>query len=116
MKKITYFLGFFIATSAWAQLQNSTYEPQHQELIEKTVMGQCSHAGTLFVVTESEKIISVDQGIQDKEFITELAFRSSSDQFSSDKSRVTVYSKYSDAYDHTHKIWGSYQISKVVCD
>jgi len=78
-----------LSQSVFAQsISGSSYEQDHQDVIIEAIAKHCSVSSTaLSQVSTSQKVIKIDQGIQDIEYVTEIRSR---------EYVITVFSYYAD--------------------
>lgn len=110
MKFLT--LAFFMLTStlSFASLGDTRYEARHIKLIEKAIAAQCGSMQDLVLVSKTERIHRVDQGIHDVYYVTVLAGVQRNETY-----KIKIASNYADMYDHVNQDWGRYAIDSVDC-
>lgn len=113
MKLITLFALFFTQMS-FAQINKSTLDSRHQAKIQSALYELCGVSGVITQLDVKEKRIPGDNGVRDMAYEVELEVKSKVDQYIFDTYFFTVYSRYSDSYDHAERTWGSYQVELVV--
>ncbi|MBY0553632.1 hypothetical protein K2P97_03830 [bacterium] len=115
MKTLSVVFLLLLSQISSAAIKFSAYDLRHQEAIEKAIIGNCGVNGVIIQLSSLESPIKVDQGIIDFNYVTEIMVRQGVDQYQFDEYPVTVYSSYSDNYDHSTQNWGVYHVTKVVC-
>lgn len=115
MKKLSVVLPF-IAFSAFADLTSTGYEARHIKLLKSALEKNCGSFRNLELVSKSEEIIKVDQGITDVKYTTVLTGEQRMDQNIFDTYEIVINSEYYDSYDHENKDWGTYAVSSVKCE
>lgn len=115
MKTLLVVFVLLLSQISSAEIKFSAYDKRHQEAITKAITSNCGINGVVIQLSSLEAPVKVDQGIIDFDFITEIMVRQALDQYQFDEYPVTVYSSYSDHYDHSAQNWGRYQVTKVVC-
>ncbi len=111
-----FFVFLMLSTSLFAGIPGSSFEKRHQDLIVKAIDSQCGILRNLEQLSSEQKIIVIDQGIQDVEYSTVLRGFMLLDQGVFDSYIVTVKSEFGDFYDHDARDWGHYSVSSVRCE
>lgn len=114
MKALLIALVTLASVSGFAANQ-AALETRHYDLIVKNINEVCGSFRGLQVVNVEKETIRVDQGIIDANYVTTLVGEQRMDQNIFDEYTITVYSSYSDSYDHSAKDWGSYSVDSVRC-
>lgn len=108
--------GLIIVASAQANILGSEMESEHQILIKEEIVKVCQvNPFSLVQVKSEESVVSVDQGIHDVYFTTQLEMKVKIDQGVFDTYKVLVKSARFDQYDHKNKRWGAYAIESIEC-
>ena len=115
MKNAIMGLTLLISLSAQAGILSSTYEINHVNAIEAKITEKCGSFRDLKVVSSSEEVIVVDQGIRDVKYTTVLSGLQRMDQNIFDEYQIVVESEYADMYDHVNQTWGAYFVNSVTC-
>ena len=115
MKQITLFTVVVLASSmSMAKIQNSQLKLRHQNEIENAAIKACNPRKARVVeISTISTPVQIDQGVTDYLYKTDLEVYSAYDQNLEDRYTVTVWSYYTDGYDHGTKQWGSYSIERV---
>lgn len=109
-------IATLLGTTCFANLQNSSYSPRHQQAIRTAIKVECGFEGIFKQESSKVEAVSVDQGITDYSFTTVLTYAHKIDQGVFDHSVITVYSHLSDMYDHEANDWGTYSVISVKCE
>lgn len=115
MKNAIMGLTLVISLSAQAEILSSAYEINHVDAIEAKITEECGFFRDLKVVSSSEEVIVVDQGIRDVKYTTVLNGLKRMDQNIFDEYQIVVESEYTDMYDHVNQNWGAYFVNSVKC-
>ena len=107
-------MTFIVAQISIAGMTTNTYELEHQTQIAEAIKQKCNVDGAMQITSSTEQSVSVDNGITDIYYTTEVQVREKMDQFYS-TTMATVKSVKSDMYDHKTKNWGSYSVISVEC-
>jgi hypothetical protein len=106
-------ISFQVASAA---IGGSDYHSRHQEIIEKFIRSECGIMRDLHQISSQEKVIVIDQGIRDVEYVTVLSGVQRIDQGIFDSYKIKVKSEFHDMYDHSSNDWGAYSVSSVTCE
>jgi hypothetical protein len=115
MKKTILFTLLTLNITAQSAILSSNLESVHQKMITDAVAEKCYLSADLISISESQKVVKIDQGMNDIYYTTTFETTDKYDQFVSDKYIVTVQSVKSDSYDHVNKNWGTYSVLSVQC-
>lgn len=113
--KLIFGIILLLSSNAFASIPGSEYEDRHQVLILKGIEANCGRLKNLVQLASVQRIIEVDQGIRDIEYVTTLRGTLKIDQGIFDSYLVTVKSERGDFYDHESQEHGFYSVSQVVC-
>lgn len=116
MKNALILLSLVFTQVSLAAINNSNYVARHQAIIEKEIQKRCGYMRNLTVISSTEEVIHIDQGITDVKFLTILKGEQKMDQNIFDTFTITVASEYADGYDHTAQDWGFYNVNSVKCE
>jgi hypothetical protein len=111
-------LALFVLLSSLmvqAQIKGSQMPELHQSVIAEAVARSCGITRDLKVISHSEEIVRIDQGIQDVYYTTVLQGLRKLDQVFFDPYEVIVKSNLADTYDHQNKVWGVFNVDSVTC-
>jgi hypothetical protein len=116
-------MNFFVALSilviglvAQAQIEGSRMSDHQQSAIAHAVNQSCGTTTGLKVISQTEELVSIDQGIQDALYTTVLQGQQAIDQYLIDTYEIVVKSGLTDAYDHQKQVWGIFTVYSVVCN
>ncbi len=116
MKLVLVIASLLSATVASASIENSTFLPHEQSMIKQAVQDKCGRIGTLSEMLTKTESVDVDNGIRDDYFTTNLELEARLEQNVSEILSVEVKSARYSSYDHTHKVWGSFNVLSVDCN
>ncbi len=105
------FILFFLLTVSFAHASD-----RHAKIIKSAIDSKCGSMARLTLVSVTEEVIHVDNGIRDVNYTSVYKGVLKIDQGVFDDYRITVKSHYGDSYDHTAQDWGHYSVSEVVCE
>ncbi len=93
----------------------SQIDQRHQSAMSQAIENSCGYFRNLEVLSVTEEVIRVDQGITDVEYVTTLVGEQRLDQAIFNTYEITVKSKYFDMYDHATQNWGLHSVDSVRC-
>ncbi len=114
MKQIILLLTLAAAQICQAEITNASYDRAHTSIIAEAIKQKCNVDGAMRITASTEQSVSVDNGITDIYYTTEVQIQEKMDQFSS-ATMASVKSMKSDMYDHSTKNWGAYSVISVEC-
>ncbi len=116
MKKLILLaLSFIYSVSFANEIVGSNFEARHQKAIIEAIEKQCASGDEYIEISSTQKRISVDQGITDIYFTTEILKKYYIENRKVEETKVKVDSMLSDSYDHLDSTWGSYLILNITC-
>lgn len=116
MTRLMIVLSLLAPITYAADIQNSNYELRHQKAIINAITEECGSGDEYFLLSSSEKRQSVDQGITDTYFTTQIKKRYYVEKLKFIDTIVIVESALFDSYDHENETWGNYHVKNVICN
>ena len=96
--------------SSTLSFASNSYNPRHIKAIENAILTKCGRFEDVYMVSSTERVHRVDNGIRDVYYVTVYSGLQNADRV-----KIKVWSDYADMYDHTAQDWGYYSVSQVEC-
>lgn len=113
-KTLTVLLSLF-SFCASAAIEGSTFKEYQETILESAIYKNCGIQRGLKVLSQTQTVDQVDQGVQDVYYKTTLEGFLKIDQGIIDRYLIKTNSVLVDAYDHENKVWGLFIVESVEC-